>query len=155
MSSQPATTGPPSAYPDYDDDLVAWALANARLLRAGRVQDIDVDHLAEELEDLGKSERRALRSHLRNLILHLLKWAYQPGLRGPSWRRSINNARRALDDIIEDSPSLERELTPMLPKTYGQARADAALETGLPETAFPPNCPFGLEQLRDDRFLPD
>jgi len=72
--------------PDYERDLIAWAEANARLLRAGRLAHIDAEHIAEELEDVGKCERRALGSHLRDLTLHLLKWQFQPRLRGPSWR---------------------------------------------------------------------
>lgn len=80
-------------YPAYDDDWIGWAAANAALLRAGRLSQVDALHLAEELEDMGKSERRSLSSHLCNLMLHLLKWQLQPVLRGPSWRLSINSAR--------------------------------------------------------------
>ena len=93
MSSQRSAGSAPLmddvALPDYEQDLLAWAEANACLLRAGRLSEVDAEHIAEELEDVGKSERRALRSHLRNLMLHLLKWQFQPGLRGPRWRRSI------------------------------------------------------------------
>ena len=80
--------GPPSdGRPDrYEDDLAAWAENNAALLRQGRLAEIDIDNIAEELEDLGKSERRALASHLRDLILHLLKWEFQPSRRCPSWQ---------------------------------------------------------------------
>ena len=86
--------------------MVAWALANAALLREGRVAEVDIAHIVEELEDLGKSERRALASHLRVLLAHLLKWQFQPGLRGPSWRLSIDNTRRDIQLILDDSPSL-------------------------------------------------
>jgi hypothetical protein len=101
-------------YPAYDDDLVGWASANAALLRAGRLSQVDALHLAEELEDLGKSERRSLASHLCNLMQHLLKWQFQPGLRGPSWRLSVNNARAAAAEILEDSPSLRPALPDLI-----------------------------------------
>ena len=105
-------------YPAYDDDLVGWAAANAALLRAGRLSQVDRLHLAEELEDLGKSERRSLTSHLGHLMLHLLKWKFQPGLHGPSWRLSVNNARAAAAEILEDSPSLRPALPALIDKVY-------------------------------------
>ena len=95
----------------YEADLVAWAEANAALLRQGRLAEIDVEHIAEELEDVGKSERRALGSHLRNLMLHLLKWEFQDTRRGVSWQRSIHSARREIAVILADSPSLAGRVT--------------------------------------------
>ncbi|NCA70764.1 MAG: DUF29 domain-containing protein [Sphingobacteriia bacterium] len=157
MSASPA--GSPDAdrvhYPDYDQDLVGWALANAALLRAGQLSRIDARHLAEELEDLGKSERRSVLSHLRNLMMHLLKWQCQPGLRGPSWRLSILNARLAIQEILDDSPSLKTGLEDLIDKAYALALRNAIIETGLPEATFPSVCPFTPEQLLDDAFWPE
>lgn len=140
--------------PDYDEDLVAWALANAALLRAGRFSEIDADHLAEELEDLGKSERRALCSHIRILVLHLLKWELQPGLRGASWRLSIQNARREIEIILEDSPSLKASASLCLQKEYPWARRNAVIETGLREEHFPSTSPYTVEQVLDPHYWP-
>lgn len=143
-----------ASYPAYDDDLVGWAAANAALLRAGCLAHVDAMHLAEELEDLGKSERRSLTSHLSNLMLHLLKWQFQPGLRGPSWRLSVNNARAAAAEILDDSPSLRPALPALIEKAYPLARRNALAETGLPEATFPSACPYAIDQLFDDGFWP-
>jgi hypothetical protein len=138
----------------YEEDLVAWALDNAALLRAGRLSEIDALSLAEELEDLGKSERRALGSHLRVLVTHLLKWQCQPERRGASWRLSIRNSRAEIRTILADSPSLVREVEPLLAGTYELARDNASGETGLPEVAFPQVCPYAAEQCLSDDFWP-
>lgn len=145
---------PAPNYRDYEADLVAWALDNAALLRAGRLSEVDAQHLAEELEDLGKSERRSLGSHLRILVTHLLKWQYQPGLRGVSWRLSILNARAAIRDILADSPSLVPEAARQLETVYHLARANAVGETGLPEASFPADCPYTIEQALSETFWP-
>ena len=147
---------PPSdGRPDrYEDDLAAWAENNAALLRQGRLAEIDIDNIAEELEDLGKSERRALASHLRNLILHLLKWEFQPSRRCPSWQTSIYNARREIALILADSPSLAGRVPELIAQEYPSARRLAAIETRLPEERFPDACPCTPEQVVDDVFWP-
>jgi hypothetical protein len=95
---------------DYEGDLVAWAEANARLLRLGRLEEVDAEHIAEELEDMGKSERRALGSHLQNLVMHLLKWQYQPQRRRRSWRFSVLNARASYRARLSlDRVSMQRK----------------------------------------------
>ncbi len=159
MSSQ-SSTGSATlmddvALPDYEQDLVAWAEANACLLRAGRLSEVDAEHIAEELEDVGKSERRALGSHLRNLMLHLLKWQFQPGLRGPSWRRSIQNSRQEIQVVVADSPSLRPRVQDLVADEYPRALRLAVTDTGLPTRAFPADCPYAVEQLLDDDWLPD
>ena len=139
---------------DYDRDLVYWAIENAALLRAGRLDEIDAAHIAEELEDLGKSERRALGSHLRNIIMHLLKWEFQPDRRSGSWRSSIDNARAEIAEILEDSPSLRPTAAVQLHKGYGLVRKNAISETGLASEVFPEDCPYRLEQILSDSFWP-
>lgn len=134
--------------------MVAWALANAALLREGRVAEVDVAHILEELEDLGKSERRALAGDLRVLLAHLLKWQFQPGLRGPSWRLSIDNARRDIQLILDDSPSLRRLLEEAIAKEHPSARRNAVTETGLTPDQFPNICPYAADQVLRADFWP-
>jgi hypothetical protein len=148
-------TDPPPANLVYETDLVAWAEANAALLRQGRLSEIDGLHIAEELEDVGKSERRSLASHLRNLLLHLVKWRYQEGLRGVSWRLSIQNTRQQIQDILVDSPSLKARLSASLEDEYQRALVLATTETGLPRSTFPADCPFSAGQILDYDWWPE
>lgn len=149
------STAVPLQYPQsdlYDVDFYAWINVTADLLRQRRFAEIEVAHLAEELEDMGKRERRALESHLRNVILHLLNWHYQPEKRGASWRQSIRNGRIEIQKLLRDSPSLARQLSQLLDDEYPAARADAIDETGLTEDTFPTQCPFTTEQVMDAQF---
>ena len=139
----------------YDQDFYAWLGNNAHLLREGRLNAIDAMHLAEELEDMGRSQKRAIASHLRVLLSHLLKWRYQPARRSVSWRLSIRNARDQIEAIVDDSPSLRRELPEVLSREYEKARKYAADETELPLETFPVQTPFLMEQVFDDDYLPD
>jgi hypothetical protein len=136
--------------PEYHEDFFLWTQQQASLLRQGQWNTLDAANLAEEIESMGKSDRRALMSHLVNLLLHRLKWDYQPVRRGMSWRLSIRNARREMALIVDDSPSLRRQLPDLVAKAYPIARRDAAGETGLPLTTFPEDCPFAIEQLLED-----
>ena len=138
----------------YDTDFDAWLQAQAAALRAKAWDALDVEHLAEEIEDLRKSERNAVRSHLRILLLHLLKWAYQRNKRGESWRSSIGTARVLIEGFLEDSPSLQPELPGLATSAYPWARQRAAKETRLPLATFPEVCPWRLEQLLDEDFWP-
>jgi hypothetical protein len=139
---------------DYDRDFYAWTLSQAEALRAKDWQALDMEHLAEEVEDLGKRDRRALQSHLRLLLLHLLKVSHQRQRR-LSWLRSIRNAREAIELVLGDSPSLRRELPDFLAWAYPKARRAAAEEAELPLATFPERCPWTLDQLQDDDFLPE
>lgn len=139
----------------YEQDFYAWLMTQAAHLRAKAWDALDIDHLAEEIEDLGNEQRHAIASHLRILLLHLLKWAHQPERRGESWRHSINNARAEIDGRLTMSPSLRRQLPAFLAWAYPKARRAAADETGLPLATFPETCPRSLEQLLDEGFLPE
>lgn len=141
---------------DYDIDFDRWTLAQARALSQRQDADLDRDNLAEEIESLGKSDRRALGSHLRTLMLHLLKLQHQRNHPTGSWKQSISNARSEIDDYLADSPSLAAEavLEKLIAEQYPRARKSAALETGLPLATFPEAGPYTLEQLLDDDFLP-
>ena len=141
----------------YDQDFYAWTQEQAALLREGAVQDLDLTNLAEEIESLGKSEMRALESHLEVLVLHLLKWQYQPARRqtGHSWRATIRTQRAALADMLEESPSMARELFTLLTKGYSLARQWASDDTHLPLATFPVECPWSLEQVLAEDFWPE
>ena len=139
----------------YDHDYYAWLIDQARLLRGGGFAKLDCEHLAEELEDMGRSERRALESHLKNLLLHLLKWSAQSRRRSRSWRDSMGNARDAMADLLQDSPSLTPHLPEMVRRQYARARRSVAIQTGVAERAFPAACPFSLEEILDQAFFPD
>jgi len=141
--------------PGYDRDFYAWLVHNARLLKEGRISAVDAEHIAEELEDMGKSQKRALASYLRVLLIHLLKWRYQPELRGPSWRVSIRNARDHIEAIVADSPSLRRLPQELYAQEYAKARKYAADETGLPIATFPVVAPFRVDQAMAEDFLPE
>lgn len=136
-------------------DYYAWAMETAGHLRAGRLSEVDLNDVAQELEDMGKAQRHALASHLKVVIVHLLKWRYQPGFRGVSWRLSITNARDEVAWLLEDSPSLRPGIGELVARRYPAARGRAALETGLPEDTFPRTCPFSEQQILDATYWPD
>src|SRR5436309_2144894 len=105
----------------YDEDFVLWTAETARLLREGRFSDIDIEHVAEEIEDTGKNHHREMISRLRVIIQHLLKWQFQPEQRSGSWKSAIVTQRRDLEDLLEQSPSLRRAAGRSLPRAYRQA----------------------------------
>ena len=138
----------------YEQDFYAWTMKNAELLRRRQLTEVDLEHLAEELESMGKSERRELMSRLTQLLLHLLKWRLQPALRTRSWLVSIQNQRIAIGKLLKDSPSLKAALEPFYAEAYADAVSLAEAETGIDRKDFPASCPFTLEQALSDRFLP-
>ncbi|MBV8616313.1 MAG: DUF29 domain-containing protein [Acetobacteraceae bacterium] len=139
----------------YDLDFHAWAMEQAGLLRAGRVAEADIAHIAEEIETLGRSERRELVSRLAVLLLHLLKWAHQPERRGKGWRLTIEEQRRQLARHLRDNPSLRAFVDDAMADAYGDAVLRAERETSLPRDLFPWSCPYGFEQAMDDGFWPE
>ena len=136
----------------YETDFYLWTQQQAALLRQGEFNRIDLDlaNIAEEIESMGKRDRRSLSSYLQNVLLHLLKWQHQHERRGTSWELSIENGRYQLHDLLEESPSLKPQLEKLVAKEYPQARRNAAGETGLPLTTFPEQCPFTVEQITGD-----
>jgi flagellar biosynthesis/type III secretory pathway protein FliH len=140
----------------YETDFYAWTQAQATALRAKDWPALDVDNLAEELEGMARSDRRALGNHLKNLLPHLLKWAYQPDKRGPSWQDSIEEAREAIEDLLEESrTSMEAETQRQFAKQYARARRKASRETGLALATFPEVCPWPVAQVLDEDFWPE
>ncbi|EGV16732.1 DUF29 domain-containing protein [Thiocapsa marina] len=138
----------------YDADIVAWAEQQAHWLRAGALDRLDLEHLAEEIEDVGKSEQRELASRLSLLLAHLLKWQFQPERRGSSWQRTIREQRRAIKARLDRTPSLKAMLrdATWLDEIWADAVADAVGETGL--SAFPENCPWRLTDVLEVDWLP-
>ncbi len=139
----------------YDTDFYAWAAQQAAALRAKDWAALDLEHLAEEVEDLRKTERKAVRSQLRRLTSHLLKWAYQPARRSDSWQATIDDARRLVADWLEEDGSLTRELPALAQWAYPRARREAAKDTRLPLATFPEDCPWLIEQVLDEDFWPE
>jgi hypothetical protein len=141
----------------YDEDFVAWTQHQATMLREGKWDKKDLLNLAEELESLGNRVRRELSSRLRILVVHLLKWRYQPERRigGHSWENTINTQRNDIDDLRHDSPSLRPQVQERLTQQYGKVRRLALRETRLAESAVPESCPWTVEQVLDDDFWPD
>ncbi len=138
----------------YDSDFYLWTQEQAALLRQGLLADVDAVNLAEEIESMGKRDRRSLSSHIRTIQLHLLKWQYQHQWWGNSWQRSIWNGRREIEVLLRDSPSLTPQLNNLMMLEYPHARKQAAIETGLPLSTFPEECPFTVEQVTGD-FWPE
>jgi hypothetical protein len=125
----------------YDQDLYAWAMTSARMLRDRRFDALDWEHIAEELESMGKSELRALESRLAVLLAHLLKWQFQPEKRSKSSQRTLIEQRKRIARLLRDSPSLRPTLGDILPDAYDSASRLAAEETGSDESEFPQACP--------------
>lgn len=139
----------------YLADFNSWIDQTAHLLRERRWHEIDVPHLIEEVEDLGKSERRGIASQLTRLLLHLLKWQYQPQRRSDSWLDSITDARTQIELTIADSPSLKYYPAEQLEESYQRARRHAARQTSIAISVFPDACPYSLELVLAEDWLPE
>lgn len=135
------------ATPAYDRDFYGWALQQAALLRAGRLEEADLENVAEEIESLGRSEFDRLVSFYRLILLHMLKWERQPNLRSRSWAISIELHRHHANQVLHDNPSLKPRLEEAFRRAYKTARLEAMRETGLPRTVFPEACPFTWDEM--------
>jgi hypothetical protein len=138
----------------YETDYAQWIETTVRKLRSGDYDTVDWENLIEEIEDMGRSERRSLESNLIVVLLHLLKWQYQPEHRSGSWEASIIEHRRRIRKALKESPSLNPYLESILDESYGEAIKQAKAETGLPIETFPSECPYDLSAAIDDNFLP-
>jgi hypothetical protein len=146
---------------DYATDLYGWTMTQAAALRAMQagfswevLKVLDLEHLAEEIEALGSEQEHAIESQLRILLMHLLKWQYQPSRQTRSWRTSIRNARIEIRRRLQRNPSLQPKLQALTDLAYPDARMLAADETGIPLNTFPTNCPWTLAALQNEEFLP-
>lgn len=140
----------------YDTDVVAWADEQAALLRAGKLSQLDLEHIADEVEDVGKSARRELLSRMVILLAHLLKWTAQSDRRSRSWEKTIRFQRGEVEDHLQDVPSLRSSLDDpeWRARAWQRAVRLAEAETGLETEEFPATCPWTLEQILGPDFLP-
>lgn len=146
----------------YEQDFNAWIQQHINLLKQGRFNEIDVEHLIEELKDMGKSNLRELENRFIVLIAHLLKWQYQyrelqdqwKTFTGGSWRGTITEQRTKIEKLLKQNPSLKSELQNAIISAYPDAVKIAMSETGLPRSIFPDNCVYHIEQLLDENFYP-
>lgn len=143
------------SHPAYEDDFAAWTLEQARILRTGRFSELDIDHLIEEIEDLGASERRALDSRLGVLLGHLLKWKFQPDYpHRKSWRATIREQRRQIQRLLARNPSLKATLAEAVADAYQTGVNIVVAQTPLDDDALPATCPFTVDQILDADFWP-
>ncbi len=138
----------------YNTDFVQWIEVTVKQLRNQNYTAVDWANLIEEIEDMSRRERKALKSNLIVVLLHLLKWQFQPDQRSGSWRSSIREHRRRINDDLKDSPSLVPYLQEVFAECYTNAREQAADETDLPLTTFPEVCPYTIERSLNPDFLP-
>lgn len=139
----------------YEQDFFAWANEQARLLRTGHLSEADIEHIAEEIESMGKTEKRELISRLKVLMMHLLKWRFQPTGRCTSWRLTIEEQRRETVDHLADNPSLKTMMAQAIAAAYDGAILAAARETGLDREIFTKQCPWSFEEITNTGFWPE
>jgi hypothetical protein len=139
----------------YEKDFYSWTYEQAELLRNGQFNSLDIANLIEEIETMGRSEKRELESRLTILLLHLLKWKYQEIRRGRSWQLSIDEQRIQFNKTLKDNPSLKPALDEITQDAYKLAVIKAARETKISKNVFPESCPWELAQLVDEAFYPD
>jgi Domain of unknown function DUF29 len=140
--------------PGYDEDFVLWTERQTALIRAGRFELVDWENVAEEIESSGISDRRQLRNRLAVLMMHLLKWQFQPMHRSRSWQSTIRVQRGRIERLLKESPSLRPEVAELAGDEYGAARQEASAETGFAPRTFPRSLPYTAEQILDDGFFP-
>jgi Domain of unknown function DUF29 len=137
----------------YDDDLYQWTIEQAYALRRRAINELDFDNLAEEIESVGRSERREIRSRLEILLIHLLKWRYQPEKQSASWRASVSEPRRRIEGVLADNPSLRSFPAEALAGAYRLAILDEAIRR-LELIHLPEACPWAIEDVLRDDFWP-
>jgi len=140
---------------NYAQDFYGWTQEQAALLRAGRLSELDVGNLLEEVEAMGRGERKELASRLEVLLTHLLKWRFQPARRGNSWRSTIKEQRKRIADHVAENPSLLASLEEIFAKAYGYAVDAAERETGLDANTFPTECPWTFAETINEDFWPE
>ncbi len=138
----------------YERDFYAWTQQQAQFLRERAWEKLDLPHLIEEMESLGRQQRQELRNRLGVLVGHLLKWEYQPQARSVSWLLTLQVQRQEVLDLLEENPSLRLYLPEAISKSYLRALQLALEETKLPRKTFPKTCPYSPEQILDSQFYP-
>lgn len=138
---------PPEPRASYASDPYSWALQQAALLRAGRLDLIDAENIAEEIADVGRTEARITRSAIRLVLQHLLEWDFQSARRSRSWVLTIREHRRAVEQQLRDNPGLRPQLPTLVADAYADARDAALAETNLPEATIPAACPYSWDDI--------
>jgi hypothetical protein len=138
----------------YEQDYFLWLEKTIDLLREKRFNEVDLENLLEELENMGRNEKKALQSNLTILLMHLLKYKYQSQKRSKSWLSTIVEHRRRLIIQLEDTPSLKRYFLDIFDKCYQDACLDATTETGLSQETFSKTSPFTVEEILNPSYLP-
>jgi len=144
----------PSA-PLYEADFYAWIQQQANTLKAKDFASLDLDNLIDEIESMGRSEKRALENRLEALLIHLLQWKYQLDFRGVSGQASIKEKRSRIADHLNESPSLKNHLPEAYDQAYDYAVLGAVRETNMDESTFPTQCPWTFDQAMDADFWPE
>ncbi|MFQ3679233.1 MAG: DUF29 domain-containing protein [Pseudanabaenaceae cyanobacterium] len=139
----------------YDRDFVLWLEQTVALLRQGKVHELDVTNLIEEISYMSRREKRSVKSDLKVVLFHLLKYKYQPNKRSRNWLTTLLEHRNRIADALEDSPSLRPYLQENFDKIYDSARDLASTETGILKGIFPVVSPFTFEQALDQTYHPD
>ncbi len=139
----------------YETDFYQWSLKTAELIRQGRFAELDIENIAEEIESLGKNNKRELSSRLVVLIMHLLKWQHQPKRRSKSWKTTINTQRVELELLFKQSPSLKYAIDDVIEYSFEKAKLLFEDETNISKKALPESCPYSFEQLYDYYFMPN
>jgi hypothetical protein len=139
----------------HETDFYAWTHQQLHLLKTGQLSALDVANLIDEIEDMGGSIHNQLESRLGVLLMHLLKWQYQPTHRGRSWQLTIKEQRRKIERLLRKNPSLKHVLDETVTDAYGDAILMAAKETGFGESVFPEQCPYSNEQIIYSDYLPE
>ena len=142
-------------YPKHDEDVYGWAVHTAQLLRNKKMNEVDFDNIIEEMEALGRSEKHEFINRLSLVISHLLKWQFQPNMRGHSWIYTIEEQRKQAKIHLKDNPSLKGRLNEVLIDAYDIAMSRAAKETALDKKTFPTRCPYTFEQIMNETFFPE
>ncbi len=141
----------------YETDVVAWANEQAEKLRAGKLTELDLEHLAEEIEDVGKSEQRELASRMAVLFAHLLKWQYQPARRSKSWQYTIATQRKEVMYVLDEAPSLHTKFhdEKWMAIVWAKAKSQAEADTGIDLDVFSENCDWSMEEVLTEGWLPN
>ncbi len=139
----------------YDSDYYLWLTQTSQFLKTADFSQLDLPNLIEEIEDMGKRQKKVIKSNLRVVLWHLLKYKYQPQKRSNSWKLTLLEHRRRLQEDFADSPSLCPYYSNVFDSCYQDAREQAAQETELPLTVFPEVCPFSQSEVLDKHYLPE
>jgi Domain of unknown function DUF29 len=155
IRKRPSISAPASSKEEleYENDFAKWANTQAMHLKKQEFSKLDIENIIEEIESLGRSERRTLESYLEILLMHMLKIKYQPAKHSRSWDLSIKNSRQKFKKVLNKNPSLKPKLEEILKDSYESAILDAALETMLDENVFPVNCPWTMAEILSEESL--